>query len=240
VTKPHTPQVSLAGRTGVIPHFPLTPAELTALDPQRPSAPGPHTCFLPQLYVLQDFLRELQSLAQPRSLALGSGGAVTRIAFDPAAVGRLKAQAELLGRCARFLDQAQQRAEQDVASSGAAIGAEPDASVPDAAELAWLRGAVLRAFDAGLPEAVVLYSRLLVGSGATGAGDFDDVVTRLCGHLASGANAADALPVIVPLAHHLVASLADAGIDTDTGDLTFTNYTEVATAGDAHTEPAQP
>ncbi len=226
--------------TGVIPHFPLTPGELTALDPQRPSAPGPHACFLPQLYVLQEFLRELQSLTQPRSLTLGPGGAVTRIAFDPAAVGRLKAQAELLGRCARFLDLAQQRPEPDGASSDAAIGAELVASIPDAAELAWLGGAVRRAFDAGLPEAVVLYSQLLVGSSATGAGDFDDVVRRLCRHLASGANAADALPVIVPLAHHLVASLAGGGIEGDPGDLTFANNTEAAAAGDAPTEPAQP
>lgn len=225
---------------GVIPHFPLTPTELAALDPQQPAAPGPHTRFLPQLYVLRDFLSELQALAHPRSLTAGPGGVVTHIAFDPAAVGRLKAQAELLGRCSTFLEQAQQHTEPEAAVSAAVTGAEPTATVEHAAELAWLHRAVVRAHEAGLPEAVVLYSHLLGQVSATeGSDNLDDIAKRLCGHLVSGTNAADALPVIVPLAHHLVARLLDAGLAASAGDLDLDDYTGNAPAGEAPADPAQ-
>lgn len=204
------------------------------LDPQHPASPGPHTHFLPQMYVLRAFMNELQALSRPQSLTAGADGIITRIAFDPAAIGRLKAQAELLGRCSDFLHQAQRFTEAEDDLRRAETGATQNSKVQQAAELAWLQSAVLRAHEAGLPEAVVLYSKLICQTNASeGLDDLDNVVERLCDYLLAGADPANALPVIVPLAHHLVVRLSQKNFETRVEELDLTDVTKISPDGDS-------
>lgn len=171
--------------TGTLLGFPISDDELEALDPEQPTERSDGH-LLPPLYVLQAFLHELRALPQPRKIIFGEDGAVRHLAFDPGAVARLQAQALLLARCA-----------------------EASTSMADAgADAAWLRAAVLRAFDAGLPEAVVLYAHLLATAGGDMRG-LGSVTARVCAHLAAGGTAHDTLPVTVPLAHHLMEVIVD-------------------------------
>jgi len=182
--------------TSTIPNFPLSDDELAALDPQQPTAPGSRMLLVPPLYVLQAFLHELKAICQPRELTFGIGGVVTHLAFDPGAVGRLKAQAVLLARCAE-------------ASEAGEAGESDGTTAAAAADAAWLRAAAVRAFAAGLPEAVVLYAHLVMVAGGDLSG-LESVAANLCAHLAAGGTAQEALPVTIPLAHHLAAILDDS------------------------------
>jgi len=179
--------------TSAIPNFPLSDDELAALDPQQPTAPGSHMHLVPPLYVLQAFLHELKAISQPRELTFGIGGVVTHLAFDPGAVGRLKAQAVLLARCAEASE----------------AGESDDTTAAAGADAAWLRAAAVRAFAAGLPEAVVLYAHLVMAAGGDLRG-LESVAASVCAHLAAGGTAQEALPVTIPLAHHLAAVLYDS------------------------------
>lgn len=208
--------------TRTIPDFPLNDEQLVALDPKQPMDPGPHVHLVPPLYVLQTFLHELQAISQPRELTFGTGGVVTHVAFDPGAVGRLKAHAVLLARCAEA---------GEAGGTSAAAGADA----------AWLRAAAMRAFDAGLPEAVVLYAHLGMAAGGNLRG-LASVAASVCAHLAAGGTAREGLPVTIPLAYHLAAVFDedDSQQGDDRGGAAAEGGGSAGGPGSRPTQPAEP